>query len=447
MVLDDSAKIRIHVPPKTEVRFSGVIVSTPKKNDLGLHFFFQAQRVFSVSDGKYVDVKNMYQVIVPGFSGVIPLSQTPISLKGTLSPLKELQWDQILKMHGISAKLWVPPSQLWCKNPGRETWIIALEKRLRNALGQTTLEEASQDLLLAILLGDKKGLSRDLKQSLIHVNVFHIFAISGAHFVLLGHVIYWILGFLGVQKPWRIFFAIPLLWIFLALVQFPPSACRAFLMVSLFWLSSHFYRSAHLLSGIGVSGILLLVWDPYNHNDPGFILSYVAVIALLGPGLEMHKHFKRFWRPWAEKYAMDPKFFGMLKIMEKCITASLFSLAAWLGTAPLVIHYFKVFSFVSILSNLIATVVVEWILICTLLAVFFGQLWGLFAEAYAQTAVFLAKALTKTMVFLETLPGAYTTIFNFDVLDLLFWYAVLFSGFEMYRLYIERVLSRRERCP
>jgi len=452
MVLQDSAKIRIQVSPKTEVSLSGLIVSTPQKNDLGLQFFFQAQKVFSGSER--LDIKNLYQVIVPGFSGVIPLPQTQVSLKGTLHPLNTLQeWDIVLKMYGVHAKLWVRPGQFWTssRNPAPLwlRWVTALENRLRAALCQTTLDAPSQDLLLAILLGDKKGLSQELKQSLIHVNVFHIFAISGAHFVLLGHIIHWILGFLGIPKPRRSFFSIPLLWIFLALVQFPPSACRAFLMLSLYWLSSHFYRSAHLLSVVGVSGILQLLWEPRNHNDPGFILSYVAVIALLGPGLEIHKHFKRFWIAWAAKYEMDPGFFRMLKILEKCITASLFSLAAWLGTAPVVIYYFKIFSPISIVSNLIAAVVVEWIMVCTLLAVFLGQLWDIFAEAYAQAATLLTKALTKIMLFLESLPGAYINIFNFDVWDLLFWYTVLWSGFEIYRFCIERLLTRREAkaCP
>ncbi len=443
----DRAMLRIRVPQKSEVSLSGLIVSRPQKNELGLQFFLQAQRIFS--GGKAFPTKDLYQVIVPRFSGAIPLPQTQVSLKGFIHPLKELQeWDLVLKMHGVSAKLWVKPGQfatssrkpapLWVRT------VEALGERLRNALRQTTLDEASANVLLAILFGDKTGLSPELKLSLIHVNVFHIFAISGANFALLGYAIHWMLGFLGIPKPWRSFFSIPLLWIFLALVQFPPSACRAFLMISLFWMASHFYRSSHLLSVVGVSGILQLLWEPRNHSDPGFILSYVAVIALLGPGWEMDRHFKRFWIPWAAKYEMDPGFFSRLKLFEKLITASLFSLAAWLGTSPVVIYYFKMFSPVSVLSNLIAAVVVEWILVCTLLAVFFGQLWGLFAEAYAQAAAFLTKALTKSMLFLEALPSAYANVFNFDVWDLLFWYALLWCGFEVYRFYAERLLSRLE---
>ena len=116
---------------------------------------------------------------------------------------------------------------------------------------------------------------------------------------------------------------------------------------------------------------------------------------------------------------------------EKIGSVLIFSTVAWVGTAPLVIYYFKIFSMVSLLANLLAIILLPFVFICLLSAVFIGQFVGMVGEAYGYAAQWIFEIMAQGFIFLENIPGSYFEIEEFSVSQTLAGYAFLIIIFAM----------------
>ncbi|EKD27208.1 MAG: hypothetical protein ACD_79C00808G0005 [uncultured bacterium] len=234
------------------------------------------------------------------------------------------------------------------------------------------------------------------------------------------------LRFFGISKIWSYGLVIPILLLFLAIIDFPASACRAFVMIVLFLLASCFGRQSNAFNILGASGLILLIWYPGYAYDLGFILSFAAVIALIGPGYYCDLRFKEWLKKKEEEYAMDESFVKKLKITGKwIISPGIYSFWAWIGTAPLIAYYFKTFSAISVVSNLVAVLIMPLLLLCLILAILLGQISYIFALAYCHVADFLIKFLNWSFKIMVKIPGSSLNLNSFTKWDFLWSYALI----------------------
>lgn len=135
-----------------------------------------------------------------------------------------------------------------------------------------------------MLLGDRSGISPALQGAFRDGGTIHILSISGLHVCILAGF----LALVGVtlRLPLAASAAVELagLWAYVALVGAPASALRS----ALLWTS---VRSGRLLGTVvrpftawGLAGLLLHVADPSSVLDPGFQLSFLAVLGLGASG-------------------------------------------------------------------------------------------------------------------------------------------------------------------
>ena len=116
---------------------------------------------------------------------------------------------------------------------------------------------------------------------------------------------------------------------------------------------------------------------------------------------------------------------------EKIGSVLIFSTVAWVGTAPLVIYYFKIFSMVSLLANLLAIILLPFVFICLLSAIFIGQFVYMAGEAYGYVALWLFDIMAQGFMLLESIPGSYFEIEEFSVLQTLTGYVLLIVMFGL----------------
>ncbi len=151
----------------------------------------------------------------------------------------------------------------------------------------TIFEPKDAAILKAMLLGDKSGLSADVKETYKESGIMHILAISGLHISVLGMGLYRILH--------RLYFPKKLCWILCGVVMIlygimvgtPVSAVRAITMF-LFRLAAEWKgRTYDMQTALAVSAVLLLVGQPFYLLNAGFLMSFLAVasIVLLKPRL------------------------------------------------------------------------------------------------------------------------------------------------------------------
>ena len=207
----------------------------------------------------------------------------------------------------------------------------------------------------ALLLGEKQGLSERLRDDFSKSGVSHLLAISGLHLGMVMMLIYATAWFLfsrseylllkfNLKKIIVILSLIPT-FIYAALTHFSPATSRAFIMLVLLWWALFSGRRKDSWLFLAAAAWLLLILYPPILYNLSFQFSFLALASLIYltprlPGAKTTFYFSP--KNWYQK-------------IFKWLTFSLYAtLAAWLGTLPLVVHYFCRLSLIAPLTNIFA---------------------------------------------------------------------------------------------
>lgn len=272
-------------------------------------------------------------------------------------------------------------------------------------------------VLSALTIGDKTDLSESVRESYSIAGASHILALSGLHIGLLCALLLFILKPLAERgKTGRCVCAVLLfllLWAFAFLTGLSPSVVRSVTMFSLLTVAGMFGRQSFSLNTLAATAWIMLLCNPVWLFDVGFQLSFVAVISIL---LLQPLVFRLF----TMKTKIGKYVWGILSV----------SIAAQVGTAPLIMFYFSRFSTHFLLTNLVVIPLVTIILYVAVLMLFLTpvswlQIW------VAEGARKLLEVLNLFVRWVEQLP--YSSIDGiwlyplevfgiYVVLSLLFYY-------------------------
>ena len=294
--------------------------------------------------------------------------------------------------------------------------------RLRSQLLQKYMHPNFDDDVLGVLsaltLGDKRGLSKEVRTAYSEAGASHVLALSGMH---VG-VIYGILA-LGLRVllrrrnlRWlRELLILVALWLFALLVGMSASVVRAVAMCTLYilarWLSDDSSSPLHILS---LTALLMLLLRPLYLFDVGFQLSFMAMASILW----VEPYLEIFFR----RHSLHPIlgfFVGLL-----CM-----SLSAQMGTFPLVLYHFGTFPTYFLLTNLVVVPCLSVVLMFSLVwwaLLLLGIPWATLLGNLLQHVVgWMNQALTC----IGQWPGAVLHVESYGVLSVLFTYLfILFTG-------------------
>ena len=276
-------------------------------------------------------------------------------------------------------------------------------------------------VLSALTVGDKDELSEDIVETYSVTGASHVLALSGLHIGFLYMLFFLILSPLwqkwGSLKPFLLLLIILLLWSFAFFTGLSPSVVRSVIMFSLLALSTLQMEKPLTMNTLAATAFLMLLLNPVWLFDIGFQLSFAAVTAilLLQPGL---------YHLWAVKNRFLKSVWGLMTV----------SIAAQVGTAPLVMLYFSRFSTHFLLTNLWVIPMVTLIMYTAVL------LWLLMPFPLLQQGVATAlDALVRTqnavLHWIERLPLASVDHIWMDVWSVLLFYLCFLLGY--------RALTRR----
>jgi ComEC/Rec2-related protein len=135
-------------------------------------------------------------------------------------------------------------------------------------------------VLEGVVLGDDAGLGDGLKTSFRRSGLYHLLAVSGANVILLAGGALGLVALLGFPRWVGHVAAVAAILAYVLAVGPQASVIRAAvagIAVSAAWLLARERDRWHaLLLGAAV----LLAWNPYSLFDPGFQLSFAAVLAI-----------------------------------------------------------------------------------------------------------------------------------------------------------------------
>ncbi len=273
-------------------------------------------------------------------------------------------------------------------------------------------------VLKALTLADKTALDQSLKDTYSHSGASHVLAVSGLHVGIL----YFLLSLLipVVRRPkwlgWiRELVIILLLWSYACMIGLPFSITRSLIMFSFLSLTRILGRDNNSINTLCFAAVVILAANPLALFDSGLQLSFAAVFSIL------------YFQPkiallWTPKNIAVKYFYDIITV----------SIAAQIGTAPLIIYYFGGISVLFLLTNIIVIPLVYLALMAVMATWIFRSIpWILFsstvAHATAHIAGWFLHIVNGALEWISGIGWSYVEmdINNFSIVFL--FYCILFA--------------------
>lgn len=366
--------------------------------------------VWKPQEGKVLVYHQSEEEIEPG--QVLLIRGSPERIEPPSNP-EEFDYKGYMARQGISYRQFLGQNS-FVRIKGNSEAVInsgkKLRRTIRNRIQQDISDLDAQQVAEALLLGEKKSLDRQTRDSYSQAGVMHVLAVSGLHVGIIYGLFFFISELLKLQgQKKRIYFLLVVLiiWSYAFLTGFSPSVIRASTMFSLITLGQLRDRKTSIINILAFSATLMICFNPDVIYEVGFQLSYIAVlgIVLLQPLI------LRWWLP--PNQVLD-YFWKILSV----------SIAAQLVTFPLTVYYFHSFPTYFMLGNLlilplaflIMQVGVPWIVLGTI--PWFGNFLG-------KVLNFLIGLQNSLIEVINQLPGG-----KLDRLSIS-WESMLFIWFSL----------------
>jgi len=286
--------------------------------------------------------------------------------------------------------------------------LFSFKQKLREVIYQN-LSPPQSSILAAIILGDKQKISSEWKEKLNIAGVRHITAISGMHIVILSQILILLGIFLGLYRGQAFWFALILLWLFILMIGFQPSAIRAGIMGSAFLFCQKIGRQKAALNALVLAAVIMLAFNPsLLRYSIGFQLSFLAVLGII------------YLMPIFSKFLQGAKLLKTLNLSG--LLGMTFS--ALIFTLPILIYNFGYMSVVTPITNILIVPLLPYIMGMGLFFVLLGAIWQPIAWILSLPVWLLITYLTKIVDFFSQISWACLT-FQISWLWLPIFYIIL----------------------
>lgn len=265
-------------------------------------------------------------------------------------------------------------------------------------------------VLSALTLGYKEELSDEIKDSYSTSGISHLLALSGLHIGLIVLFLNFLFGWMDRLKTLAVVKQVGIiifLWGYAYFAGLSPSVIRSVTMFSLIIFSGLCNMNRITLNTLAVAAFLMLLWNPFYLFDVSFQLSFVAVtsIVILQPFLV---------KPIKVKSRLGKYLRGLLTV----------TVAAQIGTCPIVMYYFSSFPVYFLFANILAIPLVFIIMCASMLMLLLSVV--PFLQMYVVKVVaFLLELLNEGTSFIEHLPYSSINHIWFTPLDVWTFYLIL----------------------
>lgn len=343
--------------------------------------------------------------------GIAPAKGTELKLSGALSavPKNPRGFDAWIASQGATLKL--GPAKVlgvleepnhfskWCwkTNQYLEKWLRALPWE----------DKDGGAMLAATMLGRTSLLPEEAKKAYADTGTLHLFAISGLHIAGMAVALLWIARRTPLPEKPTGFCILGLLWIYVQVTGASPSSLRAWIMAVFLWVGQSQERATPILQSLACACATTLVFQPEASSDPGFQLSYLAVLSMILVGIPAAEKLNTL--SLVEK--LTPR--DTLSIRQRLFirskhflcTGFCISLAATIAGTPLTLTYFNTASGGGILANIILVPLSEIPLILGL-----GSLTLSFSESLWPIAQYLNGLASIILQWMTSIADVFTLV-------------------------------------
>lgn len=333
----------------------------------------------------------------------------------------------------LAGEIWRVSGFLERKDSGdhavRRVWATGRAARLERVEERGSLAEAGERLradfsrrigiglghspeaaaiLRAIVLGERGGVPRELKDVFAGAGTTHVFAISGLHVGVVAAMIFYLMVLAGFPVRWTALAVVPAAWAYVFMIGAPPSAVRAAGMTTVVVMAPICYRRGDLLTAWSLVFLLTHCVDPGLLVDVGSLLSFTVMLAIA---------------LWCRAFRRGVTF------------------AAWAAGVPIVAHVFGQFTMAGLLANLVLLPTASVAVGTGVLGVAASYLSETLAAHCNNLAALVVKVMVAVSGAAAGLPGGSFAVASWSFRRCAAWYALLIMSLWLF----VRVRDRRRR--
>jgi ComEC/Rec2-related protein len=259
------------------------------------------------------------------------------------------------------------------------------------------------------VLGLRHQAPEDIEEPFQQTGTLHLFAVAGLHVGIVAALL-WMLAMVArlPRKP-AAALIIPLLLFYAAVTGLHVSSVRAAVMSSILLGGLFFERKVFVLNSLAAAAFFLLCWNTNELFSTGFQLSFAVVGAII----LFADPFARFLQRWTAPDPFLPR--SLLRGPRRRLHAGFdwlcrgtgVSLAAWLGSLPLVLWYFYIVTPISLVANLIVVPIAFFILAIALLSLLSTPLLPALGVIFNNANWLLVQLVMAIVQFLAHVPGGH----------------------------------------
>jgi competence protein ComEC len=276
-----------------------------------------------------------------------------LRLRGTVQPLD--RFDAYQRRRGAHAALEISSWDTTGRARGGLAGALdAARERAARALG-AGLHAPEAALLRGMVLGQDEAIAADTRIDFQRSGLAHLLAVSGQNVMLLCVLVLAVGAATGLPLRSRLIVAMLLVALYVPLAGGGPSIQRAGVMGIAGLVAALAGRPASRWYALGLAAAVTLALNPFAAGEPGWQLSFAAVVGLLAlaPSLRSALARRRVPGPIAEAAAI--------------------TIAATVATAPLLALHFEQVSLASLPANLLAAAVVAPVMWLGMLGIALAQ--------------------------------------------------------------------------
>lgn len=267
-------------------------------------------------------------------------------------------YRQHLFFSGIGATCYIHHDRWTLKPTNRNASILEQWRdAMSDAYSDAGLTDEEGALVEALTTGNKSLLPKDLKEHYSRSGISHLLALSGFHLAVIFAMLNILLAGIVLPYGWQWTKSIVIvgcLWTFTLLADAPPSLVRATVMCSIMSIGGCIGRPVLSINSLALAAVVMLCANPMMINDVGFQLSYVSVLAICIIAVPCYRKFEE--RLYGNTYPES----ALTRIGKRTLSyfagVAIISFACSVTTAPLVAYHFHSVAMLSVLTNLIVSV-------------------------------------------------------------------------------------------
>lgn len=292
-----------------------------------------------------------------------------------------------------------------------QTFIIDLKNKLLNVFFQN-MPKDSASLVSSLVFGSKASpVSKEIQEDFTNLGLSHVLAASGMQISLLMTLGLLLIKKIRINNLLGISLTSIAIIFYMLLTGFPPSILRAGLVNLVILFATFRKEKTDSLKALFLVSLGLILYNPLILFDIGFEFSVLATFAIL------------YASPLISK--------KLIFLPDLISEAVALIISAQLFVLPLQLFYFSQFSYLFLISNLIASLFVDFLTYLAIITISFGLVVPYLGAILGKVIFYLLSLLLFIIEYLSSLPFSVSYTSKPSISVILGVYALIFAILEL----------------